>query len=169
MSSDRGHHQEATRLAAWARKRGKPRRFVRAAAGFTLVEALIALLLMAFVLPVAMHAIARSAQLGVETGRRAEAAALAHDRMAEVVMRREWETGGARGTFTEDQAADPGVFRWELRVDDWEGSLLFREVEVVVWWQERRHEKSYTLTTLVTADGGAPSADTEADEAEAGP
>jgi len=157
LNADDRLRRGATRLAA------RP----RTPAGFTLVEALIALLLMALVLPVAMHAVARCMQLGVDTDRRAEAAALAHDRLAEAVMRREWETGSASGVFTDGQADDPDRYRWEMRVDDWEGTLLFKRVTLTVRWEARGTEKAFALTTLVNAEEGDPSADSEDEDADA--
>lgn len=124
----------------------------RSGRGFTLVEALAALVLVAVVLPFAMKAISGSAQLGVHADREARALELAETRLTEVMITRAWEQGGGTGAF------DPLVFgseadryEWTLIVSDWE-NVSFKEVTVVVSWQQSGQTRDVDLTTVVYAE-----------------
>lgn len=122
--------------------------------GFTLVEALITLLLVAVVLPFVMRGVSASAQLGVLADRKAQAAALADTRLAEALIAGDWEDGDAGGTFDpEVYGSETAGYAWYLLVDDWENQTAFQEVTVVVTWQQRGKEQNVALSTVVFAEG----------------
>lgn len=119
--------------------------------GFTLVEALIALLLIAVVLPVVIQAISTSLRLGVYADRRAQAVALAENQLAEIVLSGDWQYGDAEGVFTEDDAPEldePGAFHWALAVEDWTDTS-YQQFTMTVTWQQRQRERSVSLSTVV--------------------
>jgi len=121
----------------------------RRRSGFTLIEALAALMLVAVVLPFAMRAVGRSAQVGVHADREARALELADTKLTEVMITRAWEQGGSAGMF------DPLVFgsdaeryEWTMMVNDW-NNVSFKEVTVVVSWEQLGKPRSVTLGSVV--------------------
>ena len=129
------------------------RRSVHRRSGFTLIEALITLLLVAVILPVVMRGIASAAQLGVLAERRSQAAALADTRLTETLITGDWEEGDAAGAF--DPAvygSDADDFQWFLLVDDWDNLTSHKEVTVVVTWQQRGKEQRISMATVVFSE-----------------
>lgn len=121
------------------------------ASGFTLIEALAALMLIAIVLPVAIRAVAQSSAIGLLADRRAEAIALADVRLTEVLLGRDWQFGDEAGTFDADDGEHAWRYRWALRVDE-VGSTAFRQITVRVTWQQRGREQSVSLVTRVDVE-----------------
>ena len=76
------------------------------ARGFTLVEALAALVLVAIVLPVAMRGVSLALTMASETTRRTEAMVLAEAKLAELLATGAWEDGDLDGDFTETPSGD---------------------------------------------------------------
>lgn len=132
----------------------RPRRQThRARAGFTLVEALITLLLVAVVLPFVMKGVSASAQLGVLADRRAEAGALADTRLAEAMLTGEWEEGDSAGEFDPRvYGSEAGGYTWYLLVEDWQSKTAYREVTVIVTWLQAGQEQNVALSTVVYAE-----------------
>ena len=127
--------------------RAAPGQFRRSAArrrGFTLVEVLASLVLVAIILPVAMKGLALATGLAELARQRREAGALAETLLAESVATGEWQEGGQAGDF----APEHPQYGWTVDVQDWEGTYL-RQVDVRVQWTARSQERSVTLTTLV--------------------
>lgn len=123
------------------------------ASGFTLIEALAALMLMAIVLPVAMGAISTATKMASLTERRARATELADILLAEVVLTRAWEDGDAAGVFDETYGDDVEGYEWVLLVDDWH-QPEFKQLTLHVVWQTTRGEQDVRLTTVVSAEDG---------------
>lgn len=119
--------------------------------GFTLVEVLAAMLLIAIVLPIAMKGITLAASAGTESRRRSEAAGLAQSKLGELIATGDWETGNQSGTF----APNWPDYRWEAGVVAWstsssgQSSTSLQQVDVRVLWTARTREDSITLSTLV--------------------
>ncbi|MFI4859633.1 MAG: prepilin-type N-terminal cleavage/methylation domain-containing protein [Phycisphaerales bacterium JB063] len=123
-------------------------------AGFTLVEALAALMLMAVVIPLVMRGVAMSAQVGVLADRRAQATMLADTRLTEAILNGEWEEGDSAGAFDEETyGSEAETFEWFLLVDDWNGQIAFKEITLIVTWQQRGEEQHVALATVVNAEG----------------
>lgn len=125
----------------------------RSCHGFTLVEALITLLLVAVVLPFVMKGVSASAQLGVLADRRAQAAALADTRLAEAMLTGEWDEGDSAGEFDpEVYGSETAGYTWYLLVDDWQSQTAYREVTVIVTWLQGGKEQNVALSTVVYAE-----------------
>ena len=132
-----------------AMRRGTKRRRT----GFTLVEALITLLLVAVLLPLVMKGVSSAAQLGVLADRRSQAATLADTRLTEAILAGDWEAGDQAGEFDpEVYGSDAEDFQWYLLVDDWNGLTSHKEVTVVVTWQQRNREQSMSMATVVFSE-----------------
>lgn len=124
--------------------------------GLSLIEALATLMLVAIVLPVVVRATGAAGQLGVLADRRAEAAALADRRLAEVLLEADWSGSGRQGTF---DATTYGVgaerYRWELSFEPWEGRTRFRQIALRVFWEQRGREQQLSLgTVFYDGEGG---------------
>lgn len=83
---------------------------------FTLAELLAALALAAIVIPVATAAV-QHANRAAEMARRSEIAAqLGSEKLRELIVSGDWETGEESGDYGENW---PG-YRWALSVSDWD-------------------------------------------------
>lgn len=116
--------------------------------GFTLVEVLASLGLVAVILPTVMAGISLAMGLAESARLKTEATALASTRLNEIVAGKEWLEGDAEGDFGEDWPR----YSWRQEVSDWEDAAL-KEVRVNVIWTWRGQERSVAISTLVYAGG----------------
>jgi general secretion pathway protein I len=134
-----------TRPPPAARSRGSRARSVL---GFTLIEVLATLMLAAIVLPAIMRGMSVCLATSGQARRQAEAAALAQDKLSELVALGQLQQATQSGDFGADW---PG-YRWEARVSDYDGATL-RQVDVTVSWPpgggQGGQDRGITLTTLV--------------------
>ena len=112
--------------------------------GFTFIELLATVVLIAIIMPVAMHCIALCTRLGGQSRRQIEAASLARAKLTELTASQEWESGEKSGEFGVDW---PG-YQWSADVSNWTDSVL-RQLELTVVWTSQGRENSVTLSTLV--------------------
>jgi len=112
--------------------------------GFTFIELLATVVLIAIIMPVAMQCIALCTSLGGQSRKQIEAASLASTKLTELTASKDWETGERSGEFGPDW---PG-YRWSLDVSNWTDSAL-RQLDLTVLWQSRGRQRSITLSTLV--------------------
>jgi len=117
--------------------------------GFTLIEVLAALFLVALVLPAAMRGVSLATVAASETQRRAEAAALTYDKLNDLIATGGWSSEAPEGDFGEDHPA----YTWRLTVDDWQG-ITVKQVMVRVFWESRGVERSLAMATLVYSGEG---------------
>ena len=118
--------------------------------GFTLIEALASLMLVAIVLPFVVRGIALSARGASDQDRRATAAMLAQTQLEEVLLSEAWRFGDAEGDFDETYGNDAQRYTWDLSVTDWQAAD-FRELAVTVRWTSGVDEKDVRLKTVVYA------------------
>ena len=94
------------------RRKHSPRRN-----GFTLVEVLAALLLMAIILPVTMRGLGFATHAAVSSRRRNEASLLAQSKLDELLATQQWANGGAMsGDFSGDGWPD---YTWSAELVQW--------------------------------------------------
>ena len=122
----------------------KTRAGKRARAAFTLAEVLIALVMMAVLIPVTVEGV-RVASLAGEAGaRKATAARIAERELNELMVTRQWQQSSQSGTIEEGTQN----YRWSLRLEPWsEGALSLMTVQVAYLAQGREYEVH--LSTLV--------------------
>jgi type II secretory pathway pseudopilin PulG len=126
---------------------------------FTLLEALIAILLVALVLPVALEAVTRSGQGAGLMRRQDRALRLAQSRLGQLIATGEWQTAAQSGTFTaSEDGEDADGLRWELESGPWRDSLV-TQLTLTVTWDPPTDWNRVGLTTLVTPP--ASSSETE--------
>jgi len=112
--------------------------------GFTFVEILATLTLLAIVLPVVMTGISLSLSVASLAKQQAQASSLAHAKLMELAVEGQWQQASLSGDFGEDWPE----YRWTAQVSDWDGGVL-EQLDVTVWWRYRGAERSGTLSTLV--------------------
>jgi general secretion pathway protein I len=149
-----GGTKQSRGLARWAgllrRRCAAPRNDV---AGFTLVEIIVALAILALSLNVILPTISDALWRTSEAEAQAEAAALARSLLAQAGISVALQNGEAAGRF------DNG-FRWRLEVTPYgrtDQTMPVRAYKVVaeVFWDDPRHERSIALTTLRLGANGA--------------
>jgi prepilin-type N-terminal cleavage/methylation domain-containing protein len=112
--------------------------------GFTFIELLATMVLIAIIMPVAMRSIALCTRLGGQSRKQIEAASLARTKLTELTSSEDWETGDKSGEFGSDW---PG-YRWTAEISNWTDSTL-RRLDLTVFWQSGGQQRSVTLSTLV--------------------
>ena len=112
--------------------------------GFTFVELLVTVMLIAVIMPVAMRSIGLCTRLAGQSRRQIEAASLAQAKLTELTVSGEWENGDQRGDFGTDW---PG-YEWSTTVANWTEASV-RQVDVTVLWQSAGQEQQVTLSTLM--------------------
>jgi prepilin-type N-terminal cleavage/methylation domain-containing protein len=118
--------------------------------GFTLIECLATMLLMAIVLPVAVEGINSTLRSADSTRNRTEAAGLAQSKLSELIVGGSavWSSGGLSGDFGADW---PG-YRWSAAVSPWINdtqNVGLEQLDVTVTWSARNKSQSLTVSGLV--------------------
>ncbi|MGD1278170.1 MAG: prepilin-type N-terminal cleavage/methylation domain-containing protein [Tepidisphaeraceae bacterium] len=124
--------------------------------GFTLIEVLATLMLLAIVFPVMMQGITVAGSVADAARRRTEATGLAQSKLAEIVANGQWQQGNLSGDFGSDWPA----YRWEATVQPWtldNTSQSLQQIDLRVVWTARGRENSVTVTTLAYVRGQSTS------------
>ncbi len=124
---------------------------------FTLLEALIAIMLVALVLPTALEAVTRSGQAAGMMRRQDRALRLAQSRLGFLIATGEWQTAAQSGTFSAgEDGEDADGLRWELESTPWRDNLV-TQLTLTVSWDPPTGRSRISLTTLVTPPTSASS------------
>lgn len=118
-------------------------------AGFTLIEALVAIVLVAVVLPVALAAVTASLR-GADAIRKQDIALrVAQSHLAVLVADGSWQSSGSSGTCEpRTDGEDTEGMRWQMNVTPWRDQTV-RVLTFTVSWGSTTNPRSITLTTLV--------------------
>lgn len=125
-------------------------RDAHAGSGFTLIEALATLMLIAIVLPVVMRGIAMGAATAGATQRKLEAATLAETKLAKLIINRDYQFDQRDGDFEEERM--PG-YQWTATVDNFNSEYL-KHIRVKVKWMRKNSERSIAVSTLIYSQEG---------------
>lgn len=121
------------------------RRLAHRLFAFTLIESLVALAMLAVILPIAMQGISLAISLSSQARQQAEAAGLARMKLDELVATGEWNSGTSmQGNFG-DQWPN---YEWSAAVNSWQDGSL-DELDVQVTWSARQRTQSIIMSTLV--------------------
>ncbi len=135
----------------------EPGRRVRGPGGFTLVEVLAALLLMAIIIPVAMEGMSVASRVGVLGQRKAVAMRVAERVLNELIVEGQTQQGSASGNTVDGDTSYP----WTMRLENWsEDAMMQMTVTVTFTVQANNYEVSTTTllpSAATTADGLAAS------------
>jgi general secretion pathway protein I len=121
--------------------------------GFTLVEVLATMLMMAIVLPAAMEGISLATRAADDAHRRTEAAGLAQAKLADLVAEGSWQGGVLAGDFSAQGWPD---YHWQAAVNPWSldtTEVGLQEIDVTVTWSARGRAESIMLSTLAYLRG----------------
>ena len=123
--------------------------------GFTLVEVLASLLLMAIVIPVAMEGMSVASRVGVLGQRKAAAMRVAERVLNELMIEEQTQQNSSSGTAGDGDTSYP----WTMRVENWsEDAMQQMTVTVMFSVQGGTYEVSVTTllpTTTPTDETGA--------------
>lgn len=116
-------------------------------AGFTFIELLATVVLIAIIMPVAMRSVALCTRLGGQSRNQIEAASLASTKLTELTASGDWKTSDRSGDFGSDW---PG-YRWTAEVSNWSDSTM-SQLDLTVLWDSQGRQRSVTLSTLVNPE-----------------
>ena len=116
--------------------------------GFTLVEVLAALLLIAIVLPIVMRGISAGTSSASLARRRTEATSLAQSKLAEIMALEQWRDGELTGTFTTAESENAADFSWRAELEQWSEENV-KQLDLYVTWSTGAGEQDVKLSTLV--------------------
>lgn len=126
-----------------------PRRTTFRSRGFTLIEALVAIVLVAVVLPVALAAVTASLQGASAISKQDVALRVAQSRLATLVADGSWQSSGSTGACDpRTDGEDTEGMRWQMTVATWRDQTV-RTLKFTVSWGTTTNPRSVTLTTLV--------------------
>jgi general secretion pathway protein I len=120
--------------------------------GFTLIEVLAAMLLMAIVLPTVMQGVAAATRTASDSRHRTEAAGLAEEKLNEILATGQWQGGTLAGDFGNDWPA----YTWQANVNGWAAdttSVGLQQIDLSVHWNGPTRQQSVTLSTLAYVRG----------------
>lgn len=113
--------------------------------GFTFVELLATMVLIAIVMPVVMQTIGLCTRLAGQSRRQVEAACLAKTKLTELTAAQDWQNGSGRGDFGTDW---PG-YEWTMTIANWAQDATVRQLDLTVSWRSVGQQRKITLSTLV--------------------
>lgn len=117
-------------------------------AAFTLIEALIAITLVAVVLPLAIGGISAATRAASDVRSHAIARRLADGLLAKLVANGGWQTSAQSGTFTAaDDGDEAARFSWQLATETWRDPTI-RTITVTVAWEPPSDAHRVVVTTL---------------------
>jgi prepilin-type N-terminal cleavage/methylation domain-containing protein len=112
--------------------------------GFTFIELLATVVLIAIIMPVAMKSIGLCTRLGGLSRRQIEAASLAKTKMTDLIVTGDWQNGNQHGSFGDDW---PG-YEWKATLTNWTDSTV-RQLDLTVFWESMGMQQTVMLSTLV--------------------
>lgn len=122
--------------------------------GFTLMEVLVTLLLLAITLPAAMEVLSMAHTASKIARHRSESSALAESKLTELVATGQWQNGPTQGDFGQDWPD----YTWSADVGNWDQAENMQQLRVTVSWTDSaRGQESITLDTLVYLSNAAAS------------
>jgi len=123
---------------------------IRRPGGFTLIEVLMTLMLVAIVLPAINQGVMLAVGAASAARHRTEAAGLAEAKLAEIVSSETWQQSSLSGDF----APDWPDYHWKATVQTWAldtSDAGLQQIDLKVSWHARNREDSLVLSTLTYA------------------
>jgi len=116
-------------------------------AGFTLIEVLVTLSILAVVMPPVIGAISLATRAAGLARARNEASILAQSKLSEILIGNEWQNGSESGDFGTDWPA----YHWTSNVSNWAQDTTgagLQQIDLTVSWNEQGREATLTLSTV---------------------
>ncbi|MEI7766433.1 MAG: prepilin-type N-terminal cleavage/methylation domain-containing protein [Phycisphaerae bacterium] len=123
--------------------------------GVTLIEVLVAMLVLSIVLPVAMHGMSLITNAASLARQRTQATTLAQSKLNELMITGGWRNGAQSGTFAEPWQE----YQWRMASESWEAPMslasgkALEHVLLEVTFTCRNKPYQVALDTLVYDDG----------------
>jgi prepilin-type N-terminal cleavage/methylation domain-containing protein len=120
--------------------------------GFTLIEALAAMTLLAIVMPALTQSLSVATQAASSARHHTEATQLAQQQLSELLATAAWQQGTLSGDFSPNFPQ----YQWQAIVQPWVGDTTgagLQEIDLTVNWLDRSTMDSVTLSTLVYPNG----------------
>ena len=118
--------------------------------GFTLLEALIAIVLVAVVLPVGIAGISGAAHAAGQVRRNDLARRLAEGKLNQLVVTGEWQTSATSGDFDPATDGDDAAgFHWQLTSTAWRDPTV-HDLRLAVTWDPVSDAHTVAVETLAT-------------------
>jgi general secretion pathway protein I len=138
-------------LVPCARRRRAARR-----RGFTLIEVLATVMLLAIIVPAINKGISVATGMASSARMRTEATGLAESKLNELLATGDWQNGQSAGDFSPDWPA----YHWQSTISAWQydtTSAGLQQIDVVVTYTYRNTEQSITVSSLtyVRADNSS--------------
>jgi prepilin-type N-terminal cleavage/methylation domain-containing protein len=116
----------------------------------TLIETLIAIVVVALVLPVAISGVSHAVQSAEQVRRMDTARRLAETRLARLAADGTWQSTATSGDFDPRlDGEDAAGFHWQLATATWRDPVV-RSLALTVSWGPSASPRAVTVTTLVT-------------------
>ena len=131
-----------------------PRRTCHSRRGFTLVEVLATLVMLAIILPIAMRGVSMAMAAASNAKRTAEATALAEAKLNMLIADGTWASGSLSGDFAPDQPE----YQWACLTQQRDYGLT--EVAVRVTWSDRGQTREMIVATLASQSANQQSTGT---------
>jgi type II secretion system protein I len=112
--------------------------------GFTLMEVLMAILILSIVLPALMKAYTICGDIAGLSRQRAEALAVAQSEMDELIATAEWQNGLPSG----EEQPGPTNYSWSTQLGDFDEANT-QVLTVIVNWQHAGQQQEVRLDTVV--------------------
>jgi prepilin-type N-terminal cleavage/methylation domain-containing protein len=119
--------------------------------GFTLIEVLVSVMLLAVVLPTVMGGVSLSLRAAESSKFKAQASSLAQAKLSELQAQNQWDTQRMAGDF----GTSYPQYRWTAQLTNFDGTL--QQLDVTVFWRQREQERSVALSTIITNTAGTVS------------
>ncbi len=129
------------------------KRASRTARGFTLIEVLMTMLVLAVVLPILMEGISLSLHAASSSRHKTEAANLAQDELNQLTS-----TGMWNSQQTGDFGTDHPGYTWTCQTADQDYGVT--EVRLTVAWAEQGQPRQLTVATMTQTNPTLPGSDT---------
>ena len=118
--------------------------------GFTLVEVLASLLLMAIIIPVAMEGMSVASRVGILGQRKAAAMRVAERVLNELITEAQTQQNSSSGTAADGDT----VYPWSMRVENWPEDAM-QQMTVAVTFSVQGNNYEVSVTTLLPAAASA--------------
>jgi prepilin-type N-terminal cleavage/methylation domain-containing protein len=138
------HRDESTTWSGRSRPKGGRPGGQDRRRGFTFIELLATITLIAVIMPVAMRSIGLCTRVAGQSRRQMEAASLAKAKLTELIVTGEWQDGNQRGQFEKEWPE----YEWSMTVTNWTDALV-RQLELTVSWRSLGRQRGVTLSTLM--------------------
>lgn len=133
--------------------RSRTRNGGAARGGFTLVEVLVTLLIVAIAMPAIMHGITAAQLAGASAKRYNEASELGKSQLSQIIAGSQWNSNAA---LSGDFSPNFPDYSWKATVEPWDldtSGMGINQIDLTVSWKDRGRTASMTLTTLAYPRG----------------